>query len=52
MVQVRLVGRGEVGTVQGPAQVPVGGVEDEHVVTLGGTSDRTREPVRGDGRQC
>ena len=45
VVDVRRLVREHPLAVERPAQVPVGGVEDAHVTTVGADADTTREPT-------
>ena len=47
VVDVRRLGAEHPDTVEGTAQVPVGGVEDAHATTVGGGADRTALTRRG-----
>ncbi len=48
-VQEARLGRAQVSAVQGPAQVPVGGVQQAHPRTVGGPTDKTAPRRRRPG---
>ncbi len=51
-LQERLLRGAEVGPVQRPAEVPVGGVEQSHSRTVGAPSDRTERDTSTPHRPC